>query len=429
MMIFFASLTAAMSTLLNEGMIINRETLYLAKDNRVVPAEDSLAFLFDKHGERIGAVGVIRDSTERKRSEMIIEKHTHDLEERIKELRGLYAISRLCQQQGIGREELFQGIVDTIPQSFHYPESTCARIIIHGQSFATEGFKESSWQLSATIENAGERIGVVEVYFLGNPFEENEEPFLKEEHALIEAIGRQIENVVQLREAEEMLLRYQNQLRGMASQLSLTEENARRKFASYLHDQIGQTLFAAKIKLGSLSKKMPLSDEKKSFDETIAILEQVIQDTRTLTFEMSMPILYELGIEAALEWLVEKTNADGDIAITFKDDKTKKLLAEEVSIVLFRAVQELLTNVRKHAHAQNVEVAIQGDGKEVLISVKDDGVGFNPGEINSLGQEKYGFGLLSLRERLTLLGGSITINSTPHQGTAIILRVPVNQKN
>ena len=424
---FFASLTKDMSTLLNEGMVINRRTLYLAKDNRVVPAEDSLAFLFDEHGERIGAVGVIRDSTERKRAERMIEKRTHDLEERIKELGGLYAISKLCQQQGIGREELFQGIVDSMPPSFQYPESTCARIVIEGQEFATAGFKESSWKLSADIEIARGRVGSVEVYFLGETPEGCEEPFLREEHALLDAVGRQVENVIQLREAEERLLQHQNQLRKMASQLSLAEESARRKFAAYLHDQIGQTLFATKIKLGGLRAKIPYSDKQESFDETIAMLEQVINDTRTLTFEMSIPILYELGIEAALEWLVEKTNADGDIAVTFKVDKQKKPLEEEVSIVLFRAVQELLTNVRKHAQAQNVEIAIQTDGTQMLIRVKDDGVGFPPGALNPSGKEKYGFGLLSLRERLTLLGGYVTIESTPHHGTEIALMVPLNQ--
>jgi signal transduction histidine kinase len=142
---------------------------------------------------------------------------------------------------------------------------------------------------------------------------------------------------------------------------------------------------------------------------------------------MSIPILYELGIEAALEWLVEKTNADGDIAVTFKDDKQKRPLEEEVSIVLFRAVQELLTNVRKHAHAQNIEIAVQGDGTQVLICVKDDGVGFKDGDVNPSGETKYGFGLLSLRERLTLLGGYITIESTPHHGSTITLMVPLNQ--
>jgi PAS domain S-box-containing protein len=424
---FFASLKTAMATLLNEGMVINRRTLYLTKDKSVVPAEDSLGFLFDEHGERIGAVGVIRDITERKRVERVIEKRTHDLEERIKELGALYAISKLCQQQGIGREELFQGIVDTIPPSFQYPESTCARIVIEGQEFATAGFKESSWKLSVDVAIARERMGSVEVYFLGETPEGCEEPFLREERVLLDAVGRQVENVIQLRAAEETLIRYQNQLREMASQLSLAEESARRKFAAYLHDQIGQKLFAAKIKLGGLRTKIPYSNKQESFDETIALLEEVINDTRALTFEMSIPILYELGIEAALEWLVEKTNADGDIAVTFKGDKQEKSLEEEVSIVLFRAVQELLTNVRKHAHAQNVEIAVQGDGTQVLIRVKDDGVGFKPGNVNPTGEKRYGFGLLSLRERLTLLGGYITIESTPRHGSAITLMVPLNQ--
>ena len=278
---FFASLKKDMSTLLNEGMIVNRRTYYLTKDNRVVPAEDSLAFLFDGHGERIGAVGVIRDSTERKRAERVIEKRTRDLEERIKELSGLFAISKLCQQQGIGREDLFQGIVDRIPPSFQYPESTCARIVIEGQEYTTAGFKESAWKQSADIEIAGAGVGVVEVYYRGENPGGDEGPFLREEQAFLDTIGRQIENVIQLRQAEERLLQHQHQLRKMASQLSLTEESARRSFAAYLHDQIGQTLFAAKIKLEGLRTKISYADKQESFDETIALLAQVINDTRT----------------------------------------------------------------------------------------------------------------------------------------------------
>lgn len=425
---FFASVKAAMATLLHKGMVANRRTFYRTKDNSLVPVEDSLAFLCDTKGERIGAVGVIRDCTERERAARVIEERTGDLEERVKELTCLFALSRLCQQEGMSRGALFQGIVDLVPLSWHYPERTWARMVIEGEEYTTAGFKETSWKQSTAIVIDGKRVGALEVYFLGEEPESGQAPFLVEEHGLIASIGSQVANIVQLKRAEEKLVQHQNQLRNMASQLSLAEESARRNFAAYLHDQIGQTLFAIKIKLETLRSKMPQPDKKRAFDEIISTMEQVINDTRTLTFEMSMPILYQLGLDAALEWLVEQTSAQGEMSVVFRGNKQTKQLHEEVSVFLFRAVQELLTNVRKHARAHNAEVVVEYDDARILIRVIDDGVGCNPGDSNLSGQEKgYGFGLFSLRERLMYLGGQLTVESEPHQGTAITLMVPLAQ--
>lgn len=220
-------------------------------------------------------------------------------------------------------------------------------------------------------------------------------------------------------------MEYQNQLKSLASQLTLIEEQERRRFATYLHDQIGQTLFIAKIKLEMLRESSSSTDIVKSSDEILKIIEQIIKDTRSLTFELSPPILYQLGLEAALEWLVEQMKEQYGIIVEFEDDKQPKPLSDDILILLFQAVRELLVNVTKHAQARKVKVSIGRDGEDLRIRVEDDGVGFITSEIGSSKSKNKGFGLFSIKERLDHLGGNLEIESKPDQGTRITLVAPL----
>ena len=122
---------------------------------------------------------------------------------------------------------------------------------------------------------------------------------------------------------------------------------------------------------------------------------------------MEAPILYQLGIEAALKWLVEKVNKADDISATFKSDEITKPRDEDVSLFLFRAVQELLNNIVRHAHAPKVEIAIFRKDEQTCVSVKDDGVGFKYSESDLSMTEDYRFGLFSIKERFVHFGGKL----------------------
>ncbi len=221
------------------------------------------------------------------------------------------------------------------------------------------------------------------------------------------------------RQAQKRLLGYQKRLRDLASEMSLTEERERRRIAAELHDHITQQLILFKINLGSLPKEQLPSEITKSLDEIYQHLDRIIGDTRTLTFDLSSPTLYELGLEAAIrEWLHEEVQEKHGIHTEFEDDGQPKPLDEDVRALLYRAGLELLVNVVKHAQAQNVKVSIGRDNDNVRIEVVDDGVGFVPSpQSNKTG----GFGLFSIRERLNYLGGSIDIESKPGQGTHVRL--------
>jgi signal transduction histidine kinase len=228
--------------------------------------------------------------------------------------------------------------------------------------------------------------------------------------------------------AESQVAAYQQNLRSLASSLSLAEERERRRLAVYLHDQIGHTLALANIKLGELQKSLPSQCPgfpAGELEKTGVLLEQAIRDTHSLTFKISSPILYELGLEAALEWLTEQIQKDHGISARFGSDGQPKPLDDDVRVLLFQAVNELLVNVVKHARAQNVEVSIRREGGNLKVEVGDDGVGFQmpPGQARS--RERCGFGLFSIRERLRPWGGLLEVQSEPGAGTHVTLTVPL----
>ena len=219
--------------------------------------------------------------------------------------------------------------------------------------------------------------------------------------------------------------RMEAQLRSLASELSLAEERERRRLAIDLHDRIGQALAICKIKLGSLRETVSSTDVAVSIDEIRELLDQIIQDTRSLTFELSSPILYELGLEAAVESLAEQVQKQHGILSTFEDDGQHKPLDDDVRVVLFQAVRELLVNVAKHAQANSVKVSIQRYDSDIRIGVEDDGVGFDTSEI---GYSTNGFGLFSIRERLDYLGGHLEVRSEPGRGTLVTLVAPLKSE-
>jgi signal transduction histidine kinase len=227
--------------------------------------------------------------------------------------------------------------------------------------------------------------------------------------------------------AESQVAAYQGNLRSLASSLSLAEERERRRLAVYLHDQIGHTLALANIKLGELQKSLPShypGFPTGELEKTGSLLEQAISETHSLTFKISSPILYELGLEAALEWLTEQVQKDQGISSRFLSDGQPAPLDEDVRVLLFQAVNELLVNVVKHAQANNVEVSLRREGENLKVEVGDDGVGFQMPQ-SDFRREYCGFGLFSIRERLRPWGGTLEVQSEPGAGTHVILTVPL----
>jgi signal transduction histidine kinase len=163
-------------------------------------------------------------------------------------------------------------------------------------------------------------------------------------------------------------------------------------------------------------------------DEIQNLIEQAIHYTRSLTFELSPPVLYDLGFDAAVEWLVEQIQDQHHIQVDLEDDRQSKPMSDEIRISLFKAVRELLINIAKHAKAHKAKVSTRREDNTLRIIVEDDGVGFSLPEDKLLGKIA-GYGLFSIRERLKHLGGSFEIESNLGCGTRVTLVAPLEQAN
>lgn len=229
---------------------------------------------------------------------------------------------------------------------------------------------------------------------------------------------------------ESKLLDYQKQLKRLASRLITVEEQERRHIAGAIHDEISQTLAMAKIKLDKL-RNSPLPETTvQAIEEVTSCVEQVIQETRTLTFELSNPTLYELGFEVAVaEWLNENIQEKHGIATEFHDDGLPKPLDDDLKAMLFRNAHELLINCIKHAKAKKIRVSILRIDDSIEVAVEDNGVGFDPAQVWTKTGKKATYGLFSIRENMENTGGSFKIESKPGAGCKAIMTAPLKSQS
>jgi PAS domain S-box-containing protein len=233
------------------------------------------------------------------------------------------------------------------------------------------------------------------------------------------------EDITDRRESEEKIRTYQQQLQSLASELSFTEERERRRLAAVLHDHIAQLLVVAKGKFEKIQESMLYRSVAKPMEEIRRLIEESIRYTRSLVFELSPPILYELGFEPAMEWLAEHMEQQYGLIVAVEDDGSPKPLDNEARVLLFRAVRELLFNVLKHSQGSGARVCMRRVGEHLEVIVEDKGVGFAPDKPDGASGKMEGFGLFSIRERLNYFGGRMEIESIPGEVTRVILTLPV----
>ena len=238
----------------------------------------------------------------------------------------------------------------------------------------------------------------------------------------LEKVNKKLMDEITARKhTQAKLYGYQDQLRSMASELSLAEERTRRQIATDVHDHIGQNLAMTKMRLQQLQQQIYDKSQKNIVHDIQEIITNTIESIRTLTFEISPPVLYELGFEPAVEWLLRKSRKQHGLDTDFTNDARHKPLDDNVKVFLFQSVRELLINVAKHAKATKVSVDISRVKNTIETMVSDNGTGF---DIDHVYEQKYnhgGFGLFSIKERLSYIGGDLRINSKPGKGTSVTL--------
>ena len=239
------------------------------------------------------------------------------------------------------------------------------------------------------------------------------------------------EDITEQRLADEKIKKYQDRLKSLASELSLTEERERRDIATILHDHIGQILSLAKIKIEELQDSKLNRGFKTPIKEVHRLIDKSIQYTRSLVFELSPPLLYDVGFAETVEWLAEYMSQQYGLPIQVEISQSAESLNNEERILLFRAVRELIFNIIKHAKATLAKIYIQGNAGNFQVIVEDNGVGFPADKLPShvlAYNELSGFGIFSIHERLTYLGGRLEIQSNPNQGTRVTMEMPLKSE-
>jgi signal transduction histidine kinase len=339
------------------------------------------------------------------------------LAERVKELNCLYSLSRLFDRRDLNLPELLTRTVELIPPAWQFPEITAARILVDEQEYKTESFRDSSWSQTTPIIVDGAHAGKLELVYLQERPEADEGPFLHEERSLLNVIAQRIGEVIERKTAEEHLVTYRQQLRSLALELSRLDEQSRRRVSSELHDGIAQQLVLVQIQLGMLLADLTTIDSRRKVEDIRDLVGQTIRQTRTLIFELSPPVLYEHGLEEALDWLVQQIRVRFHLDVQLETEGPRIDLSPELRTVLFRSCAELLANVGRHALADRAWLLVRYEEKRVRLTVRDNGIGFDLNDAWTRAAQKGSFGLFSIRERMRELGGDLIIDSQPGRGT------------
>jgi len=214
-------------------------------------------------------------------------------------------------------------------------------------------------------------------------------------------------------------------LRTLAYEITVAEARERERIARGLHDEIGQYLTLARLKLGDLRQRSVDVGIVKVLDDLTRILAQAANATRSATFDLSNPVL-QLGLEEALRSLGNRLARDTGLAVSVNGHLPVLALPEEVVAVVFRVVRELCLNVQKHASAHNVCISAWGDTMGFGICVADDGVGFRDDPARIGFTREGGFGLTSAHAQMQAIGGRLEIASTAGLGTRATVLLPLN---
>jgi PAS domain S-box-containing protein len=232
-------------------------------------------------------------------------------------------------------------------------------------------------------------------------------------------VSKIVRDITQSKLADEVLSK-------MSQKLIEAREQESSRLARELHDDVNQRLALVMIRLESLNEDPPASAEqlKTHIGKLVEELADLGQDVQALSHRLHSPKLELLGLEVAASSFCKEFSNRQHVEIDFESTNVPKNLEEPISLCLYRVLQEALQNAAKHSGSHRFRVSLSGGTEEIKLTVHDSGVGFELNEV----LKGRGLGLISMRERLKLVGGELSIDSEPHQGTTIQARVPLTQK-
>jgi signal transduction histidine kinase len=245
-----------------------------------------------------------------------------------------------------------------------------------------------------------------------------------------EEVVRWQEKMAERKKAEDALKESAEQLRYLSSQLLTAQETERKRISRELHDELGQSLTVMKLRLNFIEKSLPevQTELKRECTESIRYIDQVIEDVRRLSRDLSPAILEDFGLSAALRWLVNNFAKGYNIKVVMDIIDIDSLLPQHSYAAVYRTVQEALTNIGKHSQAKNISVGMTVADGSVRFSIQDDGIGFDERLAASGSMNENGLGLATMKGRAQMAGGVLSVQTIQGQGTLITLSIPMKQE-
>jgi PAS domain S-box-containing protein len=232
-------------------------------------------------------------------------------------------------------------------------------------------------------------------------------------------------NIHQWMLAKQEIEEYQSSLQRLTSEVSLIEEKQKKEIAANIHDHLSQSLVISKMRISDLEKRAELKSAFEDLDFIKLHISKALENSRKITYELSPPILYQLGLVDALDWFAEDTQAKYGIEFQFNSNVATLSLDEFKAILIFRCVQEVVTNTIKYAEASLMTLEFIKDEEAVLIFVKDNGKGFDTSIVKKPSSSGKGFGLFAVQERVRNMKGDFTLKSEINKGTTIKIYIPI----